>query len=142
MTTEPSDPDCIFCKIVEGQIPCHKLFEDERVLAFLDVGPLSRGHSLIIPKGHWRTIDQVPDATAAACMQIVPRLSRAIIQATGATAWNILQNNGKLAHQAVDHVHLHIIPKIPDSGLGIEWPAGELAAEDAKWLVETISAKM
>ena len=98
MASYPTAPTCIFCKIVAGQIPCHKLYEDERVLAFLDVGPLSRGHTLVIPKGHYLTIDQVPAEVAAACGAVLPRLSRAVAAATGATAWNVLQNNGKAAN--------------------------------------------
>ncbi len=78
-----NDPNCIFCKIAAGVIPCHKIFEDERLLAFLDVGPLSRGHTLIIPKDHYRTIDELPEELAGACGAIVPRLSRALVAATG-----------------------------------------------------------
>jgi histidine triad (HIT) family protein len=142
MTNLPSDPGCIFCKIVAGQIPCHKLHEDEHVLAFLDVSPLSRGHCLIIPKGHYATLDQVPPEVAAACGRLMPRLSKAVMAATGATAWNVLQNNGKAAHQAVDHVHFHIIPKTAAAGLGITWPSGKLGTEEAKDLVGKISGKM
>ena len=132
----PRDSDCIFCKIVAGRIPCYELYRDDDVLSFLDVAPLSRGHCLVIPTGHWKTIDQVPDEVAAACMRVVPRLSRAIMRATGATAWNILQNNGKAAHQAVDHVHLHIIAKSADLGLAIRWSPDEL--DDGESLVESI----
>lgn len=134
-----TDDTCIFCKIVAGDIPCHKLHEDDLVLAFLDIGPLSRGHTLIIPKHHAVTIDQLPDASAAACMAIAPRLCRAIVEVTGATGWNILQNNGRIAGQAVDHVHFHIIPRQDDDGLGYRWPAGTLNQEDAKALVSEIA---
>jgi histidine triad (HIT) family protein len=135
MPDHPHDADCIFCKIIKGEIPCHKLYEDERVLAFLDIGPLSKGHALIIPKGHYTTIDQVPTDDAAAMGRVVPSLSKAITQATGAKSWNLLQNNGSDAGQAVDHVHLHIIPRhagnareipTPGNGLPFAWPAGEM----------------
>ncbi len=138
----PADPGCIFCKIVAGDIPCHKLYETNLTLSFLDVGPLSKGHALIIPKGHWATVDQLPDEVAAACMHVAPRLCRAISQAVNADAWNILQNNGRAAHQAVDHVHFHIIPKFVDSGLGIDWSAGELDAAEAKSLIEAIGENL
>ena len=117
----PSDPDCIFCKIISGHIPAHKIFENNQILAFLDVGPLSAGHTLVIPKGHWVTLDQVPDEVSAAIGRILPRLSRSVTKAVGASSWNLLQNNGRPAHQFVDHVHFHIIPKIDSAGLGIEW---------------------
>ena len=139
---QSTESECIFCKIVAGRIPCHRLYEDDHVLSFLDVGPLSSGHSLVIPKQHWVTIDQVPAAPAAACMAVVPKLSRAIMAATGATAWNVLQNNGKAAHQAVGHVHFHIIPRIENHGLEISWPAGSLADEDAKQLVGAITSSL
>ncbi len=138
----PMDSNCIFCKIVAGQIPCHRIYEDEQVLAFLDIGPLSRGHTLIIPKGHWVTVDAVPEDAASAIGRVLPRLSRAVASATGATAWNILQNNGPAAHQVVEHVHFHIIPKFSDAGLGITWPAGELDNNEAGSLKQRILAEL
>ena len=125
-----------------GAVPCHKVYVDDKVLAFLDVGQVSRGHSLVIPKGHYVTLDQVPADVAAACGAVLPRLSKAIAAATGATAWNVLQNNGKEAHQAVGHVHFHIIPKSGKAGLGITWPAGKLGADEARELVAGIKAKL
>lgn len=142
MSTYPTDPSCIFCKIVAGDIPCHRLYEDEHVLAFLDVNPLSPGHTLVIPKGHWVTLDQVDDEAAAAIGRLLPRLARAVISATGATAYNVLQNNGRAAHQAVGHVHFHIIPKTDGAGLGINWPAGKLESDAGAQLADTIRAKL
>ncbi len=142
MAEQPRDGNCIFCRIAAGEIPCHRVYEDGAVLAFLDVGPLSPGHTLIIPRGHWRTLDEVPAEVAGACMAIAPRLCKAVMAATGATAWNILQNNGKAAHQAVDHVHFHIIPKAGTQGLGIDWPAGKLDAAEGKRLAGVIAGKM
>jgi histidine triad (HIT) family protein len=138
----PTDPACVFCKIVAGNIPCYKLYEDARVLAFLDVGPLSRGHCLIIPKAHYLTLDLVPDELAGACMHLAPRLGRAVLAATGAAAWNLLQNNGQVAGQVVPHVHFHVIPRAAGDGLGYRWPAGKLAAHDAAVLVEGITAAL
>ena len=132
------DDSCIFCKIVAGEIPAYTLHDDDQVLAFLDVGPLSEGHALVIPKAHYVTLDQLPDDLAAACGRLVPRLSRAVCAATGATAWNVLQNNGRAAHQAVDHVHFHIIPKTDTDGLGIDWPAGQLDKARAQNLQQRI----
>jgi histidine triad (HIT) family protein len=142
MPHHPTNPDCIFCKIVAGAIPCHKLHETDDLLAFLDIGPLSRGHTLIIPKGHWVTLDRMDEAVAAAMGELLPRMARAVLAAAGATAYNVLQNNGKAAHQAVDHVHFHIIPKFPDSGLGITWPARKLEPAQAGELVQAIKAAL
>jgi histidine triad (HIT) family protein len=134
------DPDCIFCKIGAGQIPCYKIHEDSQVLVFLDIGPLSRGHCLVVPKAHYETLDQVPEDLIAACVALVPRLSRAVLAATGAKAWNLLQNNGSVAGQAVGHVHFHLIPRAPGDGLGYRWPAGKLDPALGASLAETISA--
>ena len=116
--------ETIFSKIMRGEIPCHKVYEDAHVFAFLDIGPLSRGHTLVIPKEPAATLDLLSDESAAAIGRVLPRLSRAVLQATGATEFNILQNNGPGAHQAVFHVHFHIIPKYADGkGLGVGWEA-------------------
>ncbi|MBX3026812.1 HIT family protein [bacterium] len=135
--------DTIFGKILRGEIPCHKLYEDERVLAFLDVGPLSAGHALVIPKEPAATIDQLSDESAAAIGRVLPRLARAIMRVTGTTAYNVLQNNGSAAHQVVMHVHFHIIPKpSPDTGLGIAWPAGTLDHATGAALAQRIVAAL
>src|ERR1044071_1709211 len=112
--------ETVFSKILRGELPCHKVYEDDRVFAFLDISPLSPGHTLVIPKAPAETLDQLSDESAAALGRALPRICRAVLKATGATAYNVLENNGALAHQAVHHVHFHIIPK-PDEarGLGI-----------------------
>lgn len=118
----PPMADTVFKKILDGEIPCHKVYEDHHVLAFLDIHPLSRGHTLVIPKEPAETLDQLSDESAAAIGRVLPRLCRAILKATGAKHYNVLQNNGASAHQAVFHVHFHIIPKEANgAGLGIGW---------------------
>ncbi|HTC51992.1 MAG TPA: HIT family protein [Steroidobacteraceae bacterium] len=125
-------PDTIFGRIIAGSIPCHKVYEDARVLAILDIAPLSRGHTLVIPKEAAATLDQLSDESAAALGKVLPRICRAVIAVTGVRQYNVLENNGTSAHQAVPHVHFHIIPKPDDSsGLGIGWPAGSLEADAA-----------
>ena len=120
-------PETVFAKILRGELPSHKLYEDDRVFAFLDIGPLSPGHALVIPKEPAVTLDQLSDESAAAIGRVLPRLCRAVMKATGADAYNILQNNGHSAHQAVMHVHFHIIPKLADGrGLGVGWKAEKL----------------
>ena len=115
--------ETIFSKIIRGEIPCHKVYEDERVLAFLDINPLSTGHTLVIPKEPAATLDALSEESAAALGRVLPRICRAVIEVTGVREYNVLENNGAGAHQAISHVHFHIIPK-PDggSGLGIHWP--------------------
>lgn len=134
--------ETIFSKIVRGEIPCHKVYEDERVLAFLDIAPLSKGHTLVIPKEAAATLDALSEESAAAIGRVLPRLCRAVMRATGAKAYNVLQNNGAAAHQAVFHVHFHIIPKYGagGDGLGIQWPAKKLDPEKGKELAAKIAA--
>ena len=133
--------ETVFLKILAGEIPCHKVYEDEWVFAFLDIGPLSPGHTLLIPKEPAETLDQLSDDAAAALGRVLPRLSRAVLRAMGATAFNVLQNNGAAAHQAVAHVHFHIIPKYPDgAGLGIDWPAQTLDPETGARLAAAIAS--
>ena len=127
--------NCIFCKIVAGEIPCYKVYEDETVLAFLDIQPVARGHTLVIPKAHYERLDQMPAELAGACAAVATRLSAKVLAATGAKAWNLLQNNGRAAHQAVDHVHFHIIPREKGDAFGFRWPAGKLEAAEARELL-------
>ena len=132
-------PETIFSKILRGEIPCHKVYEDDHVLAFLDVGPLSKGHTLVIPKEPAVTLDALDDESAAAIGRVLPRLCRAVMKATGTSAYNILQNNGADAHQAVMHVHFHIIPKpSDDEGLGVGWPSRRLDQAGAPALAQAI----
>jgi histidine triad (HIT) family protein len=132
----------IFDKILSGDIPCWKVYEDEHVLAFLDIGPLSEGHTLVIPKEHAVQLHQLSDEASAALGRVLPRLCRAVVRATGASAYNVLQNNGAEAHQAVMHVHFHIIPKFGGDGLGIDWPARKLADSAARELQEKIRREL
>jgi histidine triad (HIT) family protein len=131
----------IFEKIIDRDVPAHILYEDEHVIAFLDVGPLARGHTLVVPKEAVATLDRLSDESAAAIGRVLPRLCRAVVEATGCDAFNVLQNNGRTAHQAVDHVHVHIIPKPSDAeGLGISWPAAELDQDTGADLADRIRA--
>ncbi|MDX2131647.1 MAG: HIT family protein [Planctomycetota bacterium] len=136
--------DTIFSKILRGEIPCHTVHEDAHVLAFLDIFPISRGHTLVIPREAKATLAELSDDAAAAIGRVLPRICRAVMRATGATAYNVLQNNGGLAHQAIDHVHFHIIPKYADrtdgAGLGIVWKAGKLDAGEGASLAREIAA--
>ncbi len=132
-------PETVFSKILRGEIPCHKLYEDELVLAFLDIAPLAAGHAVVIPKEPAQTLDALSDDSSAAIGRVLPRLCRALQSATGTRDFNVLQNNGRLAHQAVDHVHFHIIPKPNDAqGLGVKWPAGSLDHAAAKELAARV----
>ena len=124
--------DHLFTKIVAGEIPSYKIYEDELTYAFLDINPLSEGHSLVIPKKKYVKMDDVPAKTAAALGKTVNLIAAAIKKATGCADYNILQNNGKAAHQEVPHVHFHIIPKKGSMGLGVKWDAQKLSEAEGK----------
>ena len=133
--------DTIFTKIISGAIPCHKVYEDEQVLAFLDINPISTGHTLVIPKEAAMTLDMLSDEAGAAIGRVLPRIARAVMAATGTSHYNILQNNGAVAHQAVFHVHFHIIPKMADgSGLGVGWHPGEFDHKSGAELAARMAA--
>ncbi|MDP7009241.1 MAG: HIT family protein [Phycisphaerales bacterium] len=130
----------LFEKIVNGDIPSHKVYEDDLVLAFLDVAPLSKGHTLVIPKEPVAHLHELSEASASALGSALVKVSSAIVEATGATDYNVLQNNGVEAHQAVNHVHFHIIPKFGDKGLTLEWIPEELAGGET--LASEIASKL
>ncbi len=134
--------DTVFAKIIAGQIPSHKVYEDAHVLAILDIGPLTRGHTLVIAKEPAETLGELSDESAAAVGRVLPRLCRAVVAATGVRDYNVLENNGAAAHQAIRHVHFHIIPKPSEAeGLGIGWPAAGLG-RDAAELAARIRAEV
>ena len=123
MAAEVSEPDCIFCKIVAGQIPSMSVLETKSVLAFMDIGPLAEAHLLVIPKRHFVRLDEMPEHEVQDLTALLPRLARAVLKVTEAEGYNILQNNGQVAGQAVEHVHFHVIPRKESDGLGYRWPA-------------------
>ncbi|XWS36609.1 hypothetical protein CRYUN_Cryun20dG0099500 [Craigia yunnanensis] len=103
--------DCVFCQIIRGESPALKMYEDEMCLCILDTSPLSRGHSLIIPKSHFSSLETTPPSVVAAMCSKVPFIGKAIMKATGSDSFNLLVNNGAAAGQVIFHTHIHIIPR-------------------------------
>ena len=135
MSEEPT----IFTRIINGELPCHKVYEDELIIAFLDIQPLTRGHTLVIPKEPAPSMDQLSLDSASALGRALPIVSSAVLKATGATAYNLIQNNGHEAGMSIAHVHIHIIPRYPDSTHSFLWEYGNIDHDDAKTLAESIS---
>ncbi|KDN46944.1 hypothetical protein RSAG8_04021, partial [Rhizoctonia solani AG-8 WAC10335] len=132
---------CLFCRIIKGEIPSMKLLETELSYAFLDIGPLSKGHSLVVPKYHGEKLHDIPDEYLADVMPVAKKIAIA----TGATDYNILQNNGKIAHQVVPHVHFHVIPKPSASdteGLVIGWPTKQAEQTELQKLLDEMKGKL
>ena len=121
--------DCLFCLIAEGKVPSSKVFENDQVYAFLDLNPVHKGHTLIIPKAHCQDIFGADPAVGAAIIDAMQRIGRAIKDVTGATGMNVLQNNGRDAGQMVDHLHWHLIPRFAGDGLTL-WPQGKYDSMD------------
>lgn len=138
-----TDPDCIFCKIVAGEIPALRIHEDDTILAFLDIGPLAEGHLLIIPKEHAERLEDTRPETLAHLAGQLPRLARAVLAVTQAAGYNLLQNNGRVSGQEVPHVHFHIIPRASGDGLGYRWLASSYqpgrADELRRLLIEALA---
>lgn len=117
----PADGGSIFAKLIDGTIPCQKVFENDTVFAFLDINPLAEGHTLVVPK---RTVERLEELTpdeAAELGRQVSVLAGRVMAVTGAAGCNVLQNNGSVAGQEVPHVHFHIIPRNAGDGLGYRW---------------------
>jgi histidine triad (HIT) family protein len=134
--------DCIFCKIIAGQIPCTRVYEDAACLAFMDINPIAPGHTLVVPKRHCEAIVEMSADEAAAIFSPVPALAAAVKAALKAEALNVLQNNGRAAGQAVDHLHIHLIPRWAGDGLGFRWPAKQADFAVLAKQAETIKANL
>ena len=120
-----TDSDCIFCKIVAGDIPVCKVLEDDAAVGFMDIGPVAEGHALLIPKEHYETIGDIPEDVAAAVLRRLPQLVAAVKTVTGCQGVNVLQNNGAIAGQLVPHVHFHVIPRTPGDEFHFNWPVSK-----------------
>ena len=130
--------DSIFSLILSGKIPSHKVYEDDFVYAFLDINPLTRGHTLVIPKEESPTMDSLSEDSAASLGRVLPKICRAIMQVTGASNYNLIQNNGESAGQRVPHLHIHIIPRYSDSDHLFVWNPKSINHLDAKDIAESI----
>ena len=116
--------DCIFCKIVKGDIPCARVYEDADVLAFMDIHPVVKGHTLVIPKTHCDPITQAPPEALARTIAVVQRVARAQYEALRADGVSVSQANGAAAGQEVPHVHFHVIPRFERDSLPRRWQPG------------------
>jgi len=119
------DTDCIFCKIVHGELPCTKVYEDDTVLAFMDIGPVVKGHVLVIPKQHHDPLTETPMEVLTALIAVVKRVAQAQHDGLKADGMNVTQANGAVAGQVVPHIHFHVIPRFRDDGHSWNWAAKE-----------------
>lgn len=134
--------DCIFCKIIKHEIPAAIVREDGDVIAFMDIMPARKGHVLVVPKTHYNTILDIPGGKLAKVMDAVQRCARAVKSGCKAEGFNILQYNGSVSGQVVNHLHFHIIPRVPDDGLRIDWDHEIYAQGEMHALARKIIAEM
>jgi len=130
--------DCLFCKIISGQIPAVKVYEDDHVFAFLDIKPVNPGHTLVVPKKHFSDLLDADPDTLSKMIMAMQKMARAMVKALGLEAFNIGQNNGRIAGQLVDHLHFHLIPRAADDGLR-HWPGKPYASDEE---AETVAKKL
>jgi histidine triad (HIT) family protein len=116
-----SDPDCIFCKIIAGEIPSHRIYEDERTVAFMDIAPGTRGHLLVIPKSHAKDILEIDPADLAAVAQSAQAMAKLVSERLGADGVNVINSCGAAAWQTVFHLHFHVIPRYSGDPLRLPW---------------------
>lgn len=128
---------CIFCKIIAGEIPGYKVYEDEAVLAFLDINPVQPGHTLVVPKKHAANLEEIDEQTLCRVMQVVKRVGLSLKNNLGAAGYNVLENNDPVAGQVVPHLHFHVTPRSAGDGLGL-WPQQKYAEGQAEQVLAKI----
>lgn len=129
--------NCIFCKIAAGEIPSYKIYEDDEVLAFLDIAPVNPGHVLVIPKKHFRNLEDINEEELCKLMIVIKKIGQAIKDGLGVEGYNVIENNDPVAGQIINHLHFHIIPRRTDDGLGL-WPQGKYANGEAEKIMNKV----
>ena len=131
--------DCIFCKLANGDIPTNSIYEDDRFNVILDNGPATKGHALILPKDHADNLFELPEDTAAEAMKLAKKLGKEIVDKLGAQGLNLVQNNGAVAGQTVNHFHLHLIPRYDGDGQSILWKPTSPSSEELASVKEALT---
>jgi len=132
--------DCIFCKIANGEIPSATVFEDEDFRAILDLGPASKGHTLILPKQHYQDLCDADETVIAKILPLAARIGSALKKGLGAGGFHVVQNNGTPAGQTVFHLHVHVIPRYEDGTAMVTWEPGKSAAGELKQTADAIKS--
>ncbi|HAM87954.1 MAG: hypothetical protein US83_C0001G0104 [Candidatus Falkowbacteria bacterium GW2011_GWC2_38_22] len=130
--------DCLFCKIVNKEIPCHKVFEDDKVLAFLDIAPVNPGHVLVIPKNHYQNLEEIPEQELCSLIIIVKKIGKLIKENLGYEGYNVSENNDPVAGQVIPHIHFHIIPRKNGDGFEL-WKQGKYLPGEAEEVLKKIN---
>ncbi len=135
--------DCIFCKIIAGQIPCTKVYEDDRALVFMDVSPLNKGHLLVVPKEHFGNVVEIDPELYGRLYSLVCKMAKAVQASVGPEGMNVMQLNGMAGNQVVPHLHIHLVPRWTGDGLTIcAWEPALGNKEDIAAAAEEIKSKI
>lgn len=137
-----SNANCVFCKILAGEIPSFKLYEDERSYAFMDINPANAGHALVIPKYHAPNLFEIPEEWLTACALTAQKVARAVNSIAGEDGMNMVQANGEGAAQTVQHFHIHLLPRKLGDGLKLNWGLQPGNMDAIAELAGRISAKL
>lgn len=135
------DDNCIFCKIANGEIPSKTLYEDDEFRVILDLGPVAKGHALILPKSHYANLYELPDETAAHTILLAKKMVKRMTDKLHCDGFNLMQNNGEIAGQTVFHFHMHLIPRYKDDGQELGWKPGEPSQEELEEIKNQIVEK-
>lgn len=133
--------DCIFCKLANGEIPSATLYEDADFRVFLDLGPATRGHALIVPKEHYADLFELPEELCEKAFALAKKMAAKMKRAYACDGFNLVQNNGETAGQTVFHFHMHLIPRYANDGAGITWTPGSISEEERAELVRLIAGE-
>ncbi len=123
--------DCVFCKVVKGELPAYKVYEDEKTLAFLDIYPVYKGHTLVVPKVHTENISDISESDLAAVAATSKKVAELLKKKLNCDGINLVQSNGKAASQVIMHFHMHVVPRFVNDGLNL-WSHGEKASFNLK----------
>lgn len=136
------DENCIFCKIITGEIPSNTIYEDDEFKVVLDVSPASKGHALILPKNHYADLYEIDENVAADAMKLAKKLAIHMTDVLKCDGFNLVQNNHEVAGQTVFHFHMHLIPRYNGDTVGITWKPGELTDEDKEEILSKVKAQL
>jgi histidine triad (HIT) family protein len=134
--------DCIFCQIIKGELPCAKVYEDDRVISFLDINPITAGHTLVLPKRHCVTLFEISTQDLHSCTAASQKIGQAVYKATKASGLNFFQNNYRAAGQLVDHIYFHLIPRFHQDSFVKSWPRNPYQQGDLGKMLKKIKAAL
>lgn len=131
--------DCVFCKIIKGEIPCYKVYEDEKSLAFLDIKPTNPGHTLVIPKMHYKNLEEIPEEDLRGLAVVIKKIGKLLKDKLGVAGYNIVENNDPVAGQLIPHLHFHVIPRSEGDTLR-NWPGFDYKEGEAEEILKKLNS--